>query len=259
MKQVLVVRPDWSDLACKWGAEQLKRKTISYANLQNWQVVDLYAGDAVKSKILQECRNVNYASLLGHGNEDVYTANRQAIVFQVGDQDTQALCAVGNQLAMNFLSCLIAKRLLPWMISLGLRGAMGYDEEFVFVTDQFNFPNSVAEPFFACHCSADYKIFRESTLKEAWDFRQSCWQEEIDKATEDIKRYLIHDFNCDTLLGDGDFNPSSPDGEPPTPPNGGSKKVYIVGDFQRESSLWDWILSGRVTLSGEAEIREGNT
>jgi len=251
MREVVVVRPDWSDTACKWGAEQLKRKTVAYAAQYEWKVKDLYASKANRADIMEEAQAVTYASVLGHGNEDMYTANLEEPVFWRSDAETESFCKNARDLAINFLSCLVAKRLLPWMISKGLRVALGYEEEFVFAIDENKFPNGVAEAFFACHCSADLKVFAGATMKEAWDYRQACWEKAISEADDELKRYLIHDYNCDAILGDGAFIPAEPEGPEPTP-----KRFHIKGDFTRESDLLTWIVNGTITLEGTAEIEE---
>jgi len=203
MKEVVVVRPDWSDTACKWGSEQLKRKTIAYAQDKGWSVTDLYADDAVKAKIIQALSRVTYGSLLGHGNNNVYTGQRQAIVFQVGDQATLDFCKASTGRGINFLSCLIGKELLPWMTLNGLKFAKGYTEEFVFALDQANFPNSAAEPFFLSYCEYDRAYVSTEDELKAFDAELRMWEKVIDESDPTTKRYKVQDYNACNLFKEG--------------------------------------------------------
>jgi hypothetical protein len=213
MKEAVAVRPDWSDTACKWGSEQLKRKTIAYAAQAGWQVKDLYADDAVKTKIIQELLKASYGSLLGHGNETIYTAQRKQVVFQVGDTETLEFCKNSTERGLNFLSCLVGKQLLPWMTAQGLKFAKGYTEEFVFAYEASNFPDSTAEPFFLAYCEFDRVYFETQDELKAFDAELGMWENAIDESDSTTKRYKVQDYNSCNLFKDGKAVP-----RPPTKP-----------------------------------------
>jgi len=210
MKGVVVVRPDWSDTACKWGSEQLRRKTIAYAEGKGWQVIDLYADDAVKAKTIQALSSVAYGSLLGHGNNNVYTGQRQQVIFQVGDQETLDFCKASTDRGLNFLSCLIGKELLPWMTANGLKFAKGYTEEFVFALEPENFPNSAAEPFFLSYCEFDRAYFETQDELKAFDAELRMWEKKIDESDPTTKRYKVQDYNACNLFKEGKAVPRPP-------------------------------------------------
>ena len=212
----MVVRPDWGDTACRWGAEQLARKTIAYAAQSGWSVRDLYGDDATKAKIIAELPSKTFASVLGHGNETTYTAQRQEVVLVKGDPDTDALCAKGGNLVMNFLTCLVGEDLLPYMIEKGLKAAKGYSEEFVFVTDPANFPDSVAEPFFRAHCEFDRVYLQTEDEDTAWDAEMAAWQEEYNKAPVTYRRYIAQDMDSSWLHKAGHEPPPEPQPSCPT-------------------------------------------
>jgi len=244
MKEVLIVRPDWGDIACRWGAEWLKRKSLNYFQSEGWKVIDLYANNANRINILAQLNNVSYASLLGHGNETTYTANRTEKVLWVDDDETLRICRSGSSLGLNFLSCLVGDKLAPWMVENGIRAIMAFTQEFVFGIDYNNFPNSIAEPFFDAYASADYYIAKGLSFKEAHDYRLATWRKYIQQAEPEIRRYLIHDYNCDELFGDGNFKPIEVEG-------------WRELIFEGEVTVKGWFIPKKYNFSGTVKVKEG--
>jgi hypothetical protein len=212
---MVCVRPSWGDTATDWGSEQLKRKTIAYAKAAGWSVTDLYADDAVKTKIIEALKKANFGSLLGHGNNSVFTGQRQEIVFQVNDAETLAFCQGAGDIVLNFLSCLMGKGLAPWMTQNGLRAAKAYTEEFVFANDPGNFPNSVADPFFLAYCEFDKVFMQTQSEDQAYQAELRKWEEVIDASDAATKPYKIQDYDAAELFKKGQEPPPQP---PPTCP-----------------------------------------
>jgi hypothetical protein len=212
MSEVVVVRPDWGDMACRWGSAQLNLKTETYAAGEGWIVNDLYAEEATKDKIIAALLVANYGSLLGHGNDTIYTAQRETTVFEVGDAATLDFCKKASNIGLNFLSCLVGNNLLPWMVMHGLKFAKGYDQEFVFSVDRSHFPNSIADPYFLCYSEFDRVYFLTQNEGQAYEAELKKWEEVIDASAPDDKAYKVHDYNACHL-----YTPS-PNPPPPTPP-----------------------------------------
>lgn len=247
----MVVRPDWSDDACRWGSEQLKRKTIAYAKEAGWRTTDLYGVHACRNEIVSTILVSNFSEILGHGNQDTYTANRLEKVFWRGDEVTEEVCRQSGLRGANFLSCQVGLRLVPYMIENGFRAITAYVDDFVFCIDRTRFPNTYAEPFFASHCTVDKSVFEGKSMENAHMDRLNRWQDEIRNANPTIKQYLVHDYNCDELFGDGKFVPANP--QEPQPE---TKRYKMKGNLLRTSSYWDFILSGKLDVEGEVELED---
>jgi len=180
---------------------------VAYALQAGWSVIDLYADDANKDRIIAELKKVRFGSLLGHGNKGVFTGQRQQVVFQVGDQATLEFCQQAGETTLNFLSCLMGQQLAPWMCQNGLGAAKAYTEEFVFANDPSDFPDSVAEPFFLSYCEFDRVFLSTMDPDQAYQAELRMWEAQIDKADPRIKPYLVQDYDSSELFKKGEQPP----------------------------------------------------
>jgi len=218
MNAATIVRPDWGDTACRWGAEQLRRKALKYFQDAGWDVADLYAADASKRQILAVGLGSDHLSILGHGNATVYTAQEEEYVFEVNDPDTLAFAQQSGNRSINALSCSIGKQLAPWMVENGLRAIKAYTEDFIFEINNSKFPNEVAEPYFLSHCTFDRAISVGANCGTAHDTELAEWENQIGKVNPWSSGYLIWDYQASKLFGDRAFIPIQNGTPPPSPP-----------------------------------------
>lgn len=247
--KVLTCRPDWGDTACKWGSAQMERKTLRYFIESEFDVVDLHASQATKVQIFAYWGTCTYAEVLGHGNPTTFTAQRQEVVFKVGDKDTEDLAKESKTIGVNFISCSVGQTLVPRMIDLGLRCAIASDDDIVFLIDERQFPNGKAEPFWDSLCASSLKVSEKTTLYEGYLYEMTRWEYWIGKADTRTKPYLVHDYNHRNFYGDKKFNPSNPqDEQPEPPPEPKAYKFKISGN--RTNSCWDSVINGYVEEEG---------
>jgi hypothetical protein len=200
MSSIVVVRPDWSDAACKWGSEWLKRLVVEPARKAGFRVLDLYADDATRAKVLDALKgsDVVYFSGIGHGNADTYTGQQCENIFWTNDEETKKAAPRRH---FSFLSCVVGAQLGPWIAQVGGVGVHAYDETYIFVIDNDNFPNGVAEPFFDSHCTIDRALFAGKTHGEAHEECIARYDYWIDHAPEECKSLLFHDQQHKKFFG----------------------------------------------------------
>jgi len=199
---VVIQRPDWTDTACHWGQHWMKEYVTKPAMEAGFEVVDLYADDAIRSKVLEACKRANftYFSGLGHGNATTFTGQRKARIFWKGDGETKA---VSNGKHFNFLSCVFGKDGAKWMQEEGQAiGVHGYDQSFIFVIDRRDFPNESAHPFFDSHATVDRELFKGATHGEAHQACLDRFEYWIENAPEVCQRYLAWDKEHKVFWGD---------------------------------------------------------
>lgn len=228
MSRAAVVRPDWpGETACRWGAEQLRIKSMQYIETEGWAVDDLYANDAIKSKIIAALGTADFGSLLGHGNDGIYTAQMQMEVFRVGDQATIDFCQQNTDKGLNFLSCRVGRRLAPWMCEQGLKFAKAHTEDWVFVMDPNHWPDSIASEFFLPYCTFDMWYARTQDEDLAFEKELEKHEEVIDRSDMQTKPYKIQNYNSAELFKAG--QPPTPPPPPQCPYSAAVMKIPIIG------------------------------
>jgi len=169
----------------------MEKNVTKPARDAGFEVRDLYADDALRSKVLQACKRSNfiYFSGLGHGNATTFTGQRVEPIFWKGDQETKA---ISKDKHFNFLSCVFGKDGAKWMHQVGgAIGVHGYDETFTFLASTF--PNSLATPFFDSHTTIDRKLLGGATHGEAHKACLQRFEYWIQHAPEACRRYLVWD------------------------------------------------------------------
>lgn len=187
---VVVQRPEWTDIACHWGQHWMNEYVVKPARAAGFDVIDLFGDDASRSKVLAACRRSDfiYFSGLGHGSYTTFTGQRREAIFWRGDLQTKA---ISKDKHFNFLSCQFGRDGAKWIQEVGgAIGVHGYDENFQFVIDQQNFPDSVAKPFFDAHTTVDRVLFKGKTHGEAHKACLERYEHWIQNAPLVCRRYL---------------------------------------------------------------------
>lgn len=164
-KLVIFCLPD-HDEGNRWGSEWLK-SLKSLAEDEGFKVTILSRDDANRQNVLQNCRDKDfiYFTGIGHGNETIYTGQNNEYIFWKEDSET---CEVSKNHHFNFLSCRCCTELIPWMVhNCGAKAIHGYKKDYIFMIDEDNFPNDIAEPFFDSHITIDKELLKGSTHSKA--------------------------------------------------------------------------------------------
>lgn len=201
MAQVVVQRPDWGDVACRWGSQWLKDIVLPSARNTGFTTSDLYGDDATRSKVLVECNksDFEYFTGIGHGNSETFTGQNMEKVFWVGDEETRKIC---KNKSFNFLSCRFGAIGARWMRAIGrAAGVHAYSSDFVFLVDQNDFPNSVAMPFFDSHTMVDRVLLGGSMHFTAHLECVKRFTHHILTGPEECRRYLVWDRNHKVFFG----------------------------------------------------------
>jgi hypothetical protein len=191
MAEIVIQRPDWGDAACKWGSEWLRRKVLEKAKQLGYTVKDLYADNAIRSKVLSECEKTDfiYFSGFGHGNYSMFTGQNMEKIFWVGDSNTKKICKGKH---FTFLSCMFGRLGAKWMRKIGrAKGVHGYKEEYIFIVDENDFPNSYAKYFFDSHGVVDEELLKGHTHFTAHFACKRKYLEAVFEAPSICARYLL--------------------------------------------------------------------
>ena len=201
MKTILATNADF-ETATHWGAPYLE-EVIKYAQ-KKFKVIELHQQEDIKKIFIDEINKQNPILIIGigHGNNTVYTGYQFNVLMIKGDSDTKKI-AKGRHFVL--LSCLIGRELLPWLVQNGAVAAQGYKEEFIFMVDQNNYPDSIAKYFFDAHFAGDKALIDGKTEKEAYDIVIKTFDKYINdpNVPQVIKPYLLHDKEARVLFGDG--------------------------------------------------------
>lgn len=200
MARVVVQRPDWGDIACKWGSYWLQ-EVVKEAKSHGFDVSDLYGSKATRGNVLRECKKSDflYFSGVGHGNATTFTGQREQPIFWLGDKETKN---ISKNKHFNFLSCRFGRLGARWISRVGRAvGVHAYDADFAFIVDEGNFPDGYAKPFFDSHLMVDRELLKGSTHGEA---HRACKMRYLYWAMRSpfiCRRYLIWDMRHKRFYG----------------------------------------------------------
>jgi len=196
---LLAQRPDW-DTATRWGSWWVFELFNRVASAKGYPIIDIYKEQATRPNFLQNMPKAAYASLLGHGNEEVFAGYQNEYILWFGDEQSGK---VMQGKAANFLSCLVGAKLLPWLIDQGMEMAHGYFVTYYFVINRNAFPNSYAKWFFNAHFTFDKAILEGKTAGEAHQLTYDKYSEYFrsDEVPWVCKVYLLHDRDGMQLFG----------------------------------------------------------
>jgi hypothetical protein len=201
MTRVVVQRPDWGDLACKWGSQWIKDVVLPLARSTGYTTVDLYGDDAVRSRVLAECSKTDfeYFTGVGHGDFETFTGQELEKIFWLGDSETKKICRNKH---FNFLSCRFGAIGARWMRTIGrAAGVHAYNSDFIFLIDEDDFPNNVAMPFFDSHTVVDRVLLKGGMHFTAHLECVKRFTHHILTGPEECRRYLVWDRNHKVFYG----------------------------------------------------------
>ncbi len=226
-RPLLTAAPD-HDAPTYWGAYYVNM-FADYAERRGFTVVRLNSKQVTKKDFILavEKNDPIMLSLLGHGNERVWTGYNNEVIIQVGDEEMAELL---KGRIISFLSCLVGAELAPWLVDKGVRTIRAYDEEFIFVIDPSNYPDSYAWYFMDSHFTFDRMMVNAKTAKEAHDIALERWQHYLEdpRVPEVCKPYLLHDMKHDRLFGDPDARITEPEIE---------VKCYLIDEEGNEKFI----------------------
>lgn len=211
--KLLGFRPDYEP-ATHWGAYWVNALFIERALQKGHTVQDLYGDLADRRNFIGMDPQTVFISALGHGNETTFGGQYGEKVLWVGYEEGAQVMA-GK--AGSFLSCLIGRELLPWLVEKGMAAARGYNEVYYFVVERNNWPDGHAKWFFQAHFRFEDYILNGHTWKDAYEESRQTYMEYVnaDYVPSECKPYLLHDCNAMVMFGDEDWKLP---GQPPPPP-----------------------------------------
>jgi len=205
MDRVLVVRPDF-EVATYLGSLALQH-IVDYIRLRGLTLEDLRGDNAVRDKVLESLSRLDpiWCILLGHGNATTYTGqNFDRIFWECNSSELRDRVVYA-------LSCITAARLGPDAVDKGCRTYIGYSEEFIWTQEAPVDPlaDRYGRSFFEPVLELLYRLADGATTGEAfkasidkWNYWIDYWSRSTDPAAPAILMYLIHDRDCQKLIGD---------------------------------------------------------
>jgi len=203
---VTCTRPD-SDIAVYLGRLALQH-AIDHMRLRGMAIDDLVGDDAVRTRVLTSLAVTDSVFFLGcgHGNEDVFTGQNLNRIFWTCD-NVQLRGRVAYM-----LSCTTARRLGPDSVNVkGCVCYLSYDEVFAWIQDEIQDPlvDKYARGFFEPVLELIYRLADGYTAGEAFRASIDKWNEWIDYWSRSpdplapvVLMLLLHDRDCQKLIGD---------------------------------------------------------
>ncbi|MDD5777963.1 MAG: carboxypeptidase-like regulatory domain-containing protein [Candidatus Thermoplasmatota archaeon] len=235
------------ETATHWASPYLQALIRDYAQQHGIPVRYLHKSDDVKDTFVSvvDAHNPILVTGCGHGSSTTYTGYQYSELMKKDRADTRRI-APGRHFVL--LSCKVGAQLLPWLVQEGAVAAQGYRENFTFVIDEENYPNSYATWFFTAHCEGERALIEGATHSEAFErVIEAFTQYMNDPQVPTIcKPYLKADRDARILVGDGDARITT---APPPPEN----PVYPWGIelIPTEEEKFDIKVSLRDASTGE--------
>jgi len=206
MNRALVVRPSFEP-ATYLGSLALQH-AVDHLAAKGFTLEDLRGDDAIRDKVLDALSRLDpiWCILLGHGNPSTYTGQRLNPIFWTCD------CKELGGRIVYALSCFTAMELGPDAVeNKGCRCYIGYDREFAWTQEKFVDPleDKYGKAFFEPVLELICRLADGATTGEAFKASIDKWNEWIEywSKSEDpvaplVLQLLIHDRDCQRLLGD---------------------------------------------------------
>lgn len=183
------------------------QRAVDYWRNKGLEITDLAGNDAVRDKVLSAIVVSDPILIfgVGHGNEDLWTGQNYDNIFWTSDSKELSGRVVYA------LSCITAARLGPDAVGKGCRTYIGYDKEFGWVMDVIQDPmlDSYARSFYEPVLELLYRLMDGATAGDAfkasmdkWNSWIDYWSRSTDSAAPSVLQGLIHDRDCQKLLGD---------------------------------------------------------
>jgi hypothetical protein len=194
----------WSPFLRRWVSSELKKRGVT--------PILLWGADAVKEKYLDAIKDKDVKATLGvgHGNNDVFTGQNYEPILRVGDQVTDDL----RRQCIAPVSCLVANKLMPWLVQQGVPCTVGEATEYIFTAEkeQEQGDNPEEDKLLKYYLYAEYtfwyRLAEGFTAGEAYRmmireyYRQAKLAESVDDETAFYVRY---DADNRKFFGDKDW------------------------------------------------------
>jgi len=196
------------------GAMGLKH-AVDYLRRAGYSVDDLYRDDATRENIVKSLdeKDPILFFMVGHGREDLTTCQNLEKLFWVCD------CRELRGRVVYTLSCLCGAELGPDIIGKGGWCYIGYSKVFGWIQEKYGDPlaDRYARGFYEAVLEILYSLADGLSTGEAykrsidkWNYWIDYWSRQDDPRAPLILSFLIHDRDCQVLLGDENARISTP-------------------------------------------------
>jgi hypothetical protein len=180
---------------------------VDHLLLRGISLDDLRGADAVRTKVLDSlARNDPILCIfLGHGNEDLLTGHGYDRIFWTCDNVELRARVVFA------LSCITAARLGPDSVAKGCTTYIGYAETFEWTQEAVQDPlaDKYGKSFYEPVLELIYRLADGATTGEAfkasldkWNYWIDYWSRSTDPYAPQVLMLLLHDRDCQKLIGD---------------------------------------------------------
>jgi len=196
---------------CTHGYNGLYHSVIDADSKNKWDIIDIRATDAKKTKIYELIDKYKPASIhgFGHGAPSIYTGDDEKPIF------TSIECAKTKGKIIYLLSCLTANLLGPAMIATGAKSYAGFNISWTWLTEG----SIMRDPYDDKYAKGFYESSNElwKALCDGYTFKQALsasvakynywinyWYNSSDPNKNELIKWLAHDR--DGLVGLGDMS-----------------------------------------------------
>ncbi len=209
--KVLITKPNHDKVTCYLCAWSKEITQESY--LENYSFMELEGSDANKDKVESYLNKQNPRLVLlnGHGNADVVCGYKDQPLIQVNFNDHLLKGKI-----VYALSCGSATNLGRTSVEKGAECYIGYEEDFVLVTDAERETTPLKDKIAASFLKPSNKIaislLKGKTTKESSNKSREEFKKEIkrylssnkDDGAEQIASYLLWDMENQAVIGNHD-------------------------------------------------------
>jgi len=201
----IFTRPDF-EVATYTGSLALQH-AVDYLHARGISLDDLRAADAVRTKVLDSLARNDpiWLIMLGHGNSDLLTGQGYDRIFWTCNN----IELRGRVIFA--LSCVTAAKLGPDSVDKGATCYMGYADTFSWSQEAVQDPlvDRIGKSFFEPVLELIYRLADGSTTGEAfkasldkWNYWINYWSRSTDPFAPAVLMLLLHDRECQNLIGD---------------------------------------------------------
>jgi len=194
----------WSPYLRGWVSRELEKRGI--------MPILLWGPGAVKTKYIEAIKDKDVKGTLGvgHGNNDVFTGQNYEPIINVGDKITDDY----KRQCIAPVSCLVGKKLMPWLVEQGVQCSVGEVTEYWFTAEKIiqNGDDPEEDKLLKYYMYAEYvfwyRLAEGFTAGEAYRmmireyYRQAKLAESID---EETAYYVRYDADNRKFFGDDKF------------------------------------------------------
>jgi hypothetical protein len=194
----------WSPFLKGWVSNELKKRGV--------ETVLLWGSDATRQKLFNAVKDKDVKGTLGvgHGNDEVIVGQNNEILLRVGD----TLGPEWRKDCVGPVSCLVGRKLMPYLIQQGVPCGIGEVTEYWFTAEkeqhQGNDPNEDAlmKYYLLAEYTFWYRLAEGFTAGEAYKmmikeyYKQSALAKQVD---EETAYYVAYDAQNRKFFGDENF------------------------------------------------------